>query len=289
MATTHNDHYQILGVRIDALTLEAAAERIVARAGDTKQAASYVVKPYVEFLDPAHLNPHTRNLLNNSWLSLPDGVSTQWAAAYLYGGKPSWWRVMGLGSSIIFRPRAVTALVPEKFGGTRFTWRLLEAAATHNLRVYLVGSPRDGDIGHTAAAIQNHLPSLQVVGTWPGQLDGLHGAELLKALPEREVERDLAADLKAKRPDIILVGMGFPLQEELMAKLTPQLSHGVLIGEGGTFDYDSFGGRRRKAPAAIQNIGLEWLWRLLQEPKRTGRQLAIPRFVWTVYRASKRS
>lgn len=289
MPTAPDHSYEILGVRIDALSMDAAATRIVARAADTKQPAAYVVKPYVEFLDAAHLDTRSRHLLNDSWLSLPDGVSTQWAATYLYGGRPSWLRVMGLGSSIIFRPRAVTTLVPEKFGGTRFTWKLLEAAAANNLCVYLVGSPHGGDIGLAAAAIQKRLPNLAVVGSWPGQLDGLQGPELLKALRSQPLERDLVADLTAKHPDIILVGMGFPLQEELMAKLAGQVSHGVFIGEGGTFDYDSFGGRRRKAPAAMQRMGLEWLWRLLQQPKRIRRQLAIPRFVWAVYRASKRS
>jgi len=289
MPTAPNRKYEILGVRIDALTMDAAAAQIVARAANTKQPPSYVVKPYVEFLDSAHLDAPTRKLLNNSWLSLPDGVSIQWATAYLYGGRASWLRVMGLGSSIIFRPQAVTSLVPEKFGGTRFTWKLLEAAADKDLRIYLIGSPIGGDISLTAAAIQKRLPNLAVTGSWPGQLDGLKGARLLKALRDRPVERDLVADLKAKRPDIILVGMGFPLQEELMAKLAAQLPHGVLVGEGGTFDYDSFGGRRRKAPGVIQDIGLEWLWRLLQEPQRIRRQLAIPRFVWAVYRASKRS
>jgi len=289
MTTAPNHTYEILGVRIDALTMRAAAEQIVARAAQTKQPASYVVKPYVEFLDSANLDAHTRKLLNDSWLSLPDGVSIQWAATYLYGGRPSWWRVMGLGSSILVQPQAVTSLVPEKFGGTRFTWKLLEAAANKELGVYLVGSPRGGNISLTAAAIHQRLPKLKIVGSWPGELAGLKGTRLLAALRKQPLEHDLVADLKAKRPDIILVGMGFPLQEELMAKLAAQLPHGVLVGEGGTFDYDSFGGHRRKAPAAIQNLGLEWLWRLLQEPKRLRRQLAIPRFVWTVYRTSKRS
>jgi N-acetylglucosaminyldiphosphoundecaprenol N-acetyl-beta-D-mannosaminyltransferase len=126
-----------------------------------------------------------------------------------------------------------------------------------------------------------------VVGSWPGVLEGMQGAALRAALPHEPVEAELVTDLHATRPDLILVGMGFPLQEELMAKLAPQLSHGVLIGEGGTFDYDSFGGVRTRAPRWVQTIGLEWLWRLATEPSRWRRQLAIPRFIWTVYRSSK--
>lgn len=281
-------HYEILGVRVDALTMPEAATRIVDRAGDARQPAVYVVKPYVEFLAAAHTDTHLRQLLNASWMSLPDGVSNQWAAAYLYGGQAGWRRAIALGAGIVLRPQTLTAQVPERFGGTRFTWTLLEAAAKRELSVYLVGSPQGRDITMTAAAIRKRLPNLTIVGSWPGSLDGLSGGALLKALRLQPIEHALVADLKAKRPNIILVGMGFPLQEELMAKLAPQLHHGVLIGEGGTFDYDSFGGRRRKAPQAVQTIGLEWLWRLLLEPTRIRRQLAIPRFMRSVYRASKK-
>lgn len=284
-----NRHYEILGTRVDGVTQEEAVNQIVAQAADPKQPAVYLIKQYVELMDSARRSPHNRALLNASWLNVPEGVSSQWAAAYLYNGPRTWWRAAGLALGIVLRPRAITTPIPERFGGTNFTWKLLAAAAQHNLRVYLVGSPKGSDIGATIAAIHQHLPGLEIVGSWPGQLDGLSGAELLTALPRRPVEHELIADLRTTKPDIVLVGMGFPLQEELIAKLAPQLSHGVLIGEGGTFDYDNFGGRLRKAPATFQAIGLEWLWRLGLEPRRLGRQLAIPRFMWAVYRSSKQA
>jgi len=286
--------YTILGVRIDALSMKAAAERIVERAADPTTAAVYVVKPYVEFLDQAGPNATIRAVLNGAWLSLPDGVSTQWAAAYLYGereggrkGGRTWWRAFGLLASILVRPAAIKRQLPERFGGTNFAWQLLEAAAPKQLRIYLVGTPNHSTIEAAATTIGQRLPQLKLVGTWPGQLGGKSGTALRQALQASAVEAELVADLKAKRPDIVLVGMGFPLQEKLIAKLAPQLSHGVLIGEGGTFDYDSFGGRRRKAPRTMQSLGLEWLWRLGQEPARWRRQLAIPRFVVKVCRSGR--
>jgi N-acetylglucosaminyldiphosphoundecaprenol N-acetyl-beta-D-mannosaminyltransferase len=121
----------------------------------------------------------------------------------------------------------------------------------------------------------------------PGSLGGKYGPSLEQAVDFESVERELVEELKQLKPNVILVGMGFPLQEKLMAKLTPQLGHGVLIGEGGTFDYDSFGGNRSKAPTWMQKSGLEWLWRLVLEPRRIVRQMAIPRFMWAVYRNSK--
>ena len=280
-------HYDLLGVRVDALDMSAAAELITARAADPKQPASYVVKPYVEFLDQGHRDEHVRALLNNAWLSLPDSVSTQWAAAYLYGGKPSWWRVMSLGIGIMVYPRVIRRQIPEKFGGTTFAWKLLEDCAARRLRIYLIGSPVQSDISVAAKAIRQRLPELEVVGTWPGHLKGKSGEGLRKALQRGAIEQELVEDLRETKPDIILVGMSFPLQVELMVKLMPQLTHGVLIGEGGTFDYASFGGVRTKAPRILQQIGLEWLWRLILEPSRWRRQLAIPRFVWAVYQSSR--
>lgn len=278
-----NSNPSILGVEIDALTMDQAIASIVRQAAAKPSPGRYVVKPYVEFFDRARHDPELRELLNRAWLRLPDGVSAQWAAAYL-AGRPGFIRALTLAINIIMKPRAIAHPLPEKFGGTVFTWQLLGACAKHNLKVYLVGSPRGGSITQTAQAIHERLPLLAISGTWPGQWGGMEGERLRARLRTAPLEAKLLADLKKHKPDIVLVGMGFPLQEELMAKLAPQLSHGVLIGEGGTFDYDSFGGTRRKAPAWMQRSGLEWFWRLLLEPSRLKRQLAVPRFMWTVYR-----
>lgn len=278
----------ILGVTIDPLTMDQAADHIIRQAQVKEGPASYVVKPYVEFFDRAHRDPEVRTLLNQAWLHLPEGVSTQWAATYLQG-RPSLIRALRLAVSIVVNPRAISRPIPEKFGGTVFTWKLLEACSAQKLRVYLIGSPRGNGIEITARAIKQHLPQLEIAGTWPGQWGGISGEQLRQRLRTAPIEAKVLADLQSRKPHIILVAMGFPLQEELMAKLAPQLSAGVLIGEGGTFDYASFGGTRTKAPRLLQRIGLEWLWRLLLEPSRWRRQLAVPRFMWKVYRESQAS
>lgn len=276
----------ILGVTIDPLTMQQASDLIIKQAQTKGGQASYVVKPYVEFFDRAHRDADIRTLLNQAWLRLPEGVSTQWAAAYLQG-PPSLMRAVRLAVSIVANPKAISKPIPEKFGGTVFTWKLLEACSAQGLRVYLIGSPRGNEIEITAQTIRRHLPQLEITGTWPGQWGGMSGEQLRQRLRTAPIEAKVLADIMERKPDIILVAMGFPLQEELMAKLAPQLPGGVLIGEGGTFDYESFGGTRAKAPTFIQRIGLEWLWRLVLEPSRWKRQLAVPRFMWKVYRESQ--
>jgi N-acetylglucosaminyldiphosphoundecaprenol N-acetyl-beta-D-mannosaminyltransferase len=261
----------ILGVPVDALTVAQAVDLVAARAADRTSAACYATKPYVEFLDRAAVDPEVRDLLRGAEWNLPDGVALQWAAAYL-DGRPGIARLIGLLAAIVVRPRAVTRVLPERFAGVSFTLPLLERCAREGLGVHLVGSPKAQSIEATARHLRERIPGLVVTGTSPGRFD--------------DTAQDvLTVRLRAERPDVVLVGMGFPRQEQVMAHLSTSLEHGVLIGEGGTFDFTEFGGATRRAPSQLRRAGLEWLWRLWLEPSRWRRQLAIPRFVVRVWRA----
>jgi N-acetylglucosaminyldiphosphoundecaprenol N-acetyl-beta-D-mannosaminyltransferase len=264
--------YLVQGVEIDALTMPQAIDYIVSAAADPASRPFYVIKPYVEFIDQARRQPQLKPILNQAELSIPDGVALNWAVTYLYGGRRNLIRWLATLASIVLAPKSAHRLLPERAAGTNLTWPLLEAAAAQTLRVFLVGTPNHGrgDIGRTAKFIRARLPKLNIVGYYGGFFPPGNEAELL-------------TQLKDCRPDLILVGMGFPRQEQLMAKLAPELGHGVFIGEGGTFDYTSFGGKEAKAPRFLQTIGLEWLWRLVHDPARWRRQLAIPRYIWSTY------
>jgi len=217
-----------------------------------------------------HHSDDVTDVLNSAWLSLADGVALQWAAAY-QAGPPSARRLASTLAAIVARPESITAVLPERAAGATFTWRLLEAARDARLTVFLVGSPKRQSITATASHLSRAIPGLSIVGTAPGRGDQL--------LPER-----LTETVKRSGADLVLVGLGFPRQELLMAELCRSLDHGVLVGEGGTFDYREFGGTIARAPAAVRRSGLEWLWRLGREPARLRRQLAIPRFIGRVHR-----
>lgn len=278
--------YNILGCQIDRLTLDETIEYVIGHV-EHKKPPAYMVKVYVELLDRAANDPQIKVLLNEANLSVPEGVSTQWAASYLYNGQPGLLRAIGLAFSIVFNPKAIKSPIPEKFGGTVFTLKLLEACERDGISVYLIGSPVDSDITATEKHILNRFPKLNIAGSHPGSLGALSGAELEQVLNDEPVEEELVEDIKQKKPDIIFVGMGFPLQEKVIAKVISQVKHGFFIGEGGTFDYDEFGGVFKKAPKWVQKIGMEWLWRLSLQPSRIKRQLVIPRFMWHVYRSKK--
>ena len=264
---------RVLGVAVDALTVSEAVDRIVERAADPESPPAYVLKPYVEFFGP-RATPAVRAIFEGAWLRLADGVAVQWAAAY--GRRPGH-RILDLLRSlaaIVLRPRSVTTVIPERVAGATLTLSLLGACRDRGLGVFLIGSPKHNLITHTARYLEGALPGLRIVGTAPGRADPAGDPALL-------------AELRRCRPDLILVGVGFPAQERLMARLSPQLGHGVLIGEGGSFDFREMGGGIRRAPGPLRRLGLEWLWRLVREPRRLGRQLAIPRFVAAVQREAR--
>lgn len=280
---TQYPKFEILGVEVDALTINQAVDYIVSSA---RKSSFYVTKPYVEFLDRASQDRPTQELLDNSELCLADGVSLCWAAHFLYGGKRSLSRLIGSLFQILLQPGRINSVLPQRFAGTTFTWALLERCAKDGLSVYLIGSPYGRTIEQTRATINKRLPKLQIVGTSHGLIDGLQGQKLYDALEQGNPATALLTQIKTVKPDIILVGMGFPLQERLMAKLAQELENGALIGEGGTFDYREFGGHIVRAPGWLRRLGLEWLWRLARQPgARIGRQLAIPRFIMKVWQS----
>lgn len=271
---------KLCGVDIDGLTINEAVEYIANRAANRRLSGGYVVKPYVEFLDAVSNDQTIRQILNDSELALPDGVALIWAAAYLYGGPRSFKRFLQTLGQIVFQPQALREPLPERHAGINLTWPMLEAAADRGLTVFLIGKESPEEIEHTAEVLRQQLPNLHIAGVRHGRdLSRPHG-EVGEAWLQTSLEM-----LQDTKPDLILVGMGFPLQEHVMSRLAPHLKHGLMIGEGGTFDYEQFGGSRRKAPRVLQQSGLEWLWRLLLQPKRLKRQLAIPRFIWRIWRS----
>jgi N-acetylglucosaminyldiphosphoundecaprenol N-acetyl-beta-D-mannosaminyltransferase len=271
---------ELLGLEVDALTITQAIDYIMERAGDRRAAAGYVVKPYVEFLDRATSDPALRQILQEAELALPDGVALLWAAHFLYAGPRSWRRFWRSLASIVLAPDQVRDPLPERIAGINFTWPLLAAAAAQGRSVFLIGKESAADIEATATVLKQHWPDLKIVGSLCGRDFSRPPGEIGEAWFQ-----DTLGTLRHAQPDLVLVGMGFPLQERVIARLAPELAHGLLIGEGGTFDYEQFGGRRRKAPRLLQQLGLEWFWRLLLEPRRFRRQLAIPRVIWRIWRS----
>jgi len=149
--------------------------------------------------------------------------------------------------------------------GIELARQLLEHASRQGWRVALVGASPQVMAALTARLAQD-FPSLQLVM----QVDGYRPAE---AWPELERQ------LLALQPDLVLVALGVPRQE-LWIQALPAARSGLWMGVGGSFDV--WAGLKKRAPAWMGALHIEWLYRLLKEPYRWRRMLALPRFAWAV-------
>ncbi len=98
----------------------------------------------------------------------------------------------------------------------------------------------------------------------------------------REENEAVLRAINEAHPQVLLVAMGFPRQEEWIVDNLPRLQVNVAVAEGGSFSFIS--GAVPRAPRWMRRLGLEWLYRLARQPWRLRRQLAIPRFIWLVVR-----
>lgn len=260
---------EVLGVRFHALTRRRAAAEIAKLAG--QEAKAYVVKPYSEFMPRAHRDERIRGLLNGATLSLADGAGILWAASYLSlpGGRLRALLQFPLSlASLALRPSALRRPLPEAMAGVDLTWEMLEALAGADRSVYLLGGTAEESAG-AAEAIRERLPALTIAGRRDGYF----------RRPETEA---VIEAVNAASPDALLVAMGFPRQEKWIAENLPRLSVRVAVAEGGSLSF--IAGTTRRAPRWMRRAGLEWLFRLLRQPSRLRRQLALPVFVWLVLR-----
>jgi N-acetylglucosaminyldiphosphoundecaprenol N-acetyl-beta-D-mannosaminyltransferase len=261
----------VLGVHFHALTRRQAAEAVVALVKSGGR--HYVVKPYSEFMPPAVADPALRDVLNGASLCLADGVGILWAAHYLSLQEGTLRALLQLPvslASLAARPSALRRPLPQAMRGVDFTWEMLEAIEHAGLSVYLLGGT-DEELRGTQERLAERLPGLPIAGAHPGHFRR-KGAENARVV--ESVNRAAA--------DVLLVAMGFPRQERWIAENLPQLNVRVAVAEGGSFSFIS--GAVARAPRWMRGAGLEWLYRLVRQPWRLRRQLALPLFVWLVLR-----
>jgi N-acetylglucosaminyldiphosphoundecaprenol N-acetyl-beta-D-mannosaminyltransferase len=154
----------------------------------------------------------------------------------------------------------------ERVTGVELVERLCPAAAAQGIPVYLLGGT-NGVAAAAAAALQSRFSRLVVAGTRDGYFDESQSPAVARAIA-------------ASGARLLFVGMGSPRQEYWLAEHLRETGCGAGIGVGGAFDV--IGGRIERAPKLIRRLGLEWFYRLIKEPRRWRRQLALPRFVWLV-------
>jgi N-acetylglucosaminyldiphosphoundecaprenol N-acetyl-beta-D-mannosaminyltransferase len=153
----------------------------------------------------------------------------------------------------------------RRVAGRLLVDRLVPQLAARGASIYLLGAGI-GVAERAADALRRRAPSLRIAGTYAGSAD-----------------EESAARVATAAPDVVLVAYGMPKQERWIARHLPALpSVKLAIGVGGVFD--QLAGRQRVPPPIVHRIGLEWLWRLANEPARWRRQRVLPLFAALVLR-----
>lgn len=166
-----------------------------------------------------------------------------------------------VGLLAVARGRGAT--LRDRVTGVELVERLCKAAAEEGLSIYLLGGA-PGVAEQAAAILQQRYPALRVAGTHDGYFSPSESSQI-------------AQSIRGSGAHLLFAAMGFPKQEYWLSEHLHETGVGAAIGVGGSFDVIS--GNVERAPQAWRKAGLEWLYRLVKEPRRWRRQLALPRFV----------
>ena len=199
----------------------------------------YVVTQNQEIIVAAHKNSQFKEILNGSDLSIPDGVGIVWLS-----------KIFGDG-------------IPERVSGIDLLESLVRVAAENGLGIFLLGG-QEGVAEKASKVLKSRYPKLKIVGTFAGDGERSGDKEVLKKIGQSHI-------------DILAVAYGPGKQERWIKRNLKKINVKLAIGVGGALDFISM--EKRRAPKWVQNIGLEWLFRLVNEPSRWKRQLVLPVFV----------
>lgn len=168
------------------------------------------------------------------------------------------------GAGVVLGSKILKTPLKEKVAGVDFADHLLGLLAETGGSVYLLGS-KPGIAELAAEKMLEKHPGLTIAGMADGYF---------------KEEAPVIEKINAAKPDVLFVCLGAPKQERFMAAHADALQVKLMAGLGGSLD--SFAGTVKRAPKWMIDLSLEWLYRLLKEPKRFGRMLRLPKFLWAV-------
>lgn len=241
----------VCGVPVDSTTRAEVVERVLERCARPGATPLTIFSCNVDMLVKAESDPAFAATLGGAHILLPDGMPVVW-----------------LG-------RALGGPFPERVTGADLLQDIATALAPTPYSIYLLGAA-PGVADEAAARLTARNPGLKVAGT---------------LAPERGFDEDPAAlehifrTVSSARPDVLFIALGAPRQERFTETHGARLGAKVILPVGAAIDMAA--GRVKRAPVAVQRAGGEWLWRLVQEPRRLARRYLRedPRFFAMATRA----
>lgn len=228
---------KFMNTEIDNLTMHEALETIDALIQENKNA--YVVTPNVDHIVQLETNKELQDVYANASLILTDGKPLLWIAKWY--GTP----------------------IKEKISGSDLFPLLCDMAAKKGYSMFFLGAA-EGVAAKAADNLMNKYKGLQVIGTYSPP----YGFE-----NDSSEMNKIDAMIKKARPDILIVGLGCPKQEKFIYNNYKKLGVPISLGLGASFDFEA--GNIKRAPKWMANHGLEWLFRITQDPKRLMKRYLI--------------
>lgn len=233
---------RILGVDIDNIDIDEAGKITKELVETSNKTCKIVVAPNTEFIMMAQKDEEFFDVLKSADLATPDSVGI------MLGGK--------------FQKKPFKQRIP----GQAYFRKVLEIGEKENWSFYLLGGK--DDVPKIAAEnLKKIYPNINIVGHHEGFF-------------ELEGEEKVIQEINSLKPNVLFVAMGAPLQEKWIAKYKNDLKVDVAAGQGGTFDYEA--GKIKRAPKIFQKLCIEWLWRLILQPSRIIRMLALPVYLFKI-------
>jgi N-acetylglucosaminyldiphosphoundecaprenol N-acetyl-beta-D-mannosaminyltransferase len=226
----------ILGVPFDHVTTAGALERIEAMI--ISRRPHYLATANIDFVVQAQGDVELRRILFDAHMVLCDGTPLLWASRLL--GDP----------------------LPERVAGSDLVPQLIQLADRKGYRIFLLGAAPEA-ARKAVERLRRQYPSLQLAGSYSPRF-----APLLDMDHE-----EIAKQIREARPDILLVSFGCPKQEKWISMHYRSLGVPVAIGVGATIDF--LAGHMKRAPVWMQRSGTEWIFRLMQEPRRLFKRYAM--------------
>jgi N-acetylglucosaminyldiphosphoundecaprenol N-acetyl-beta-D-mannosaminyltransferase len=228
---------EVLGVPLAMTTYDGAMD--VMDGMVARRERGYVCAVAVHAVTVAQRDDEMRAALLGSSLTVPDGMPLVWA-------------VNLLGESL-----------PHRVYGPELMRRYTRRSAEKGHRVWLYGGRDQGSLAQLALNLRRDNPGIRIVGGYSPPFRELEPHE----------EDEVVARINADRPDVLWVGTGVPRQEKWMARMRERLDVPVMSAVGAAFDFHA--GRISQAPTWMQDRGLEWTYRIAQEPRRL-----LPRYLY---------
>jgi N-acetylglucosaminyldiphosphoundecaprenol N-acetyl-beta-D-mannosaminyltransferase len=220
----------LLGMRLACTDKAGVLDHIFASLG--RGVGGWLVTANLDFLRRHAHDPAARRLYATADVCVADGMPLVWAA-----------RIQG-------------DRLPERVAGSDLIWLIAERAARENRSLYLLGGEPTAN-SRAVVVLRERWPTLSICG---------HSSPMVNSPPSPEQIAALREEMLRTRPDFVLVGLGSPKQEEVIRALRDVLPHSWLAGVGISFSF--IAGHVRRAPVWMRRSGLEWIARLVQEPRR---------------------